>query len=360
MLAWLTDLLSEQYRFFHVFDYVTFRAILSALTALGLSLALGPWVIRKLQVLQIGQHVRDDGPQSHLSKQGTPTMGGILIILSIVLSTLIWANLKNLYVWILLFSLVSFGAIGWYDDALKLIYKRSKGLSARGKFLCQAIAASLIVTALYALAKAPTDTQLLIPFLKAAWIPLGLGFLFFGFIVIVGSSNAVNLTDGLDGLAILPVVLVGAGLGVFAYLSSHAVFSEYLLIPFVPRASEAVIFVAALAGAGLGFLWFNSYPAQIFMGDVGALGLGAALGTLAIMVRQELVLCVMGGVFVAETLSVIIQVLSFKWRGKRVFKMAPLHHHYELSGWPEPKVVVRFWIVTVVLVLVGLATLKLR
>ncbi len=360
MLYWLATLLAEHIRFFHVFEYLTLRAILSALTALGLSLWLGPWVIAKLQSLQIGQIVRDDGPQTHLKKQGTPTMGGVLIILTIVLTTLLWADLRNVYVWILLFSILSFGLIGWVDDARKLIYKRSKGLGAKEKLAWQTLAGVLTVTFLYLSAQNPHDTQLLIPFVKELWIPLGVGFLGFGFLVIVGSSNAVNLTDGLDGLAILPVVLVGSALGLFAYLSSHIVFSNYLLIPHVPLSSETVIFAAALAGAGLGFLWFNTYPALIFMGDVGALGLGAALGTFAIMVRQELIFCLMGGVFVVETVSVILQVGSFKLRGKRIFKMAPLHHHFELLGWPEPRVIVRFWIVTVILVLIGLSSLKLR
>ncbi|MBI3343460.1 MAG: phospho-N-acetylmuramoyl-pentapeptide-transferase [Gammaproteobacteria bacterium] len=361
MLVYLFQYLAKSHSFFNVFSYITLRAILGTLTALAISLLLGPAVIRRLSLHQIGQQVRDDGPQSHLSKSGTPTMGGALILISIVISTLLWANLDNRHVWLVLVITVVFGLIGGVDDYLKLVHKRSKGLSARSKYLWQSVAGLAAAIFLYATAQLPAETELIVPFFKHVALPLGaVGFVLFSYFVIVGTSNAVNLTDGLDGLAILPTVMVAAALGIFAYSSGHVIFSKYLGIPYIPGAGELVVFCGAMVGAGLGFLWFNTYPAQVFMGDIGALGLGAALGLLAVIVRQELVLFIMGGVFVIETLSVILQVASFKLTGKRIFRMAPLHHHFELKGWPEPRVIVRFWIITVVLVLTGLATLKLR
>lgn len=360
MLKWLAHYLSEYIRFFHVFDYITFRTILSALFSLLITLSLGPRVIRWLSSAQIGQVIREDGPQSHFSKKGTPTMGGVLMLLAIIVSTLCWADLSNLYIWILLLVLLGYGAIGWVDDYRKLILKSPKGITAKQKFFWQAVLALSVAIVLYTIAKTPSETTLLIPFFKNIMIPLGIFYVVLTFFVIVGTSNAVNLTDGLDGLAILPTVLIAAALGVFAYATSHAVFSHYLSLPYIQGGQEVVVFCGAIVGAGLGFLWFNAYPAQIFMGDVGALALGGALGTLAVIVRQEIVLLIMGGIFVAETVSVMLQVASFRTRGKRIFRMAPLHHHFELAGWPEPRVVVRFWIITVVLVLMGLATLKLR
>ena len=361
MLVYLFEYLAKSHSFFNVFSYITLRAILGTLTALAIALLLGPAVIRRLSHHQIGQQVRDDGPQSHLSKSGTPTMGGALILISIVISTLLWANLDNRHVWLVLVITVVFGLIGGVDDYLKLAHKRSKGLSARSKYLWQSVAGLTAAIFLYATAHLPAETELIVPFFKHVALPLGaVGFVLLSYFVIVGTSNAVNLTDGLDGLAILPTVMVAAALGIFAYSSGHVIFSKYLGIPYIPGAGELVVFCGAMAGAGLGFLWFNTYPAQVFMGDIGALGLGAALGLLAVIVRQELVLFIMGGVFVIETLSVILQVASFKLTGKRIFRMAPLHHHFELKGWPEPRVIVRFWIITVVLVLTGLATLKLR
>ena len=361
MLVYLFQYLAKSHSFFNVFSYITLRAILGTLTALAISLLLGPAVIRRLSLHQIGQQVRDDGPQSHLSKSGTPTMGGALILISIVISTLLWANPDNRHVWLVLVIMVVFGLIGGVDDYLKLAHKRSKGLSARSKYLWQSVAGLAAAIFLYATAHLPAETELIVPFFKHVALPLGaVGFVLLSYFVIVGTSNAVNLTDGLDGLAILPTVMVAAALGIFAYSSGHVIFSKYLGIPYIPGAGELVVFCGAMVGAGLGFLWFNTYPAQVFMGDIGALGLGAALGLLAVIVRQELVLFIMGGVFVIETLSVILQVASFKLTGKRIFRMAPLHHHFELKGWPEPRVIVRFWIITVVLVLTGLATLKLR
>ncbi len=360
MLFWLTQFLQHYYEGFRVFQYLTFRSILGALTALSISLLLGPWMIRKLTSYQIGQVVRDDGPKSHFSKAGTPTMGGTLMLIAVTCSILLWGNLSNLYVWLALFSMLSFGAIGWYDDYLKLKKKNSAGLPARWKYLWQSIFGLAIAIILYMTAKTPVQTHLLIPFLKNTYIYLGIFFIPLVYFVIVGSSNAVNLTDGLDGLAIMPTVMVSAALAAFAYLSGNIEFSKYLTIPYVPGAGEIAVFCASMVGAGLGFLWFNTYPAQIFMGDVGALGLGAALGTVAVIVRQELVLFIMGGIFVLETLSVVLQVASFKMTGKRIFRMAPIHHHFELKGWPEPRVIVRFWIITFILVLIGLATLKLR
>jgi len=317
-------------------------------------------LIRTLQLRQIGQSVRTDGPQSHLSKSGTPTMGGALILSAIGISTLLWADLANRYVWVVLAVTLLFGAIGWVDDYRKVIEKNSRGLPSRWKYLWQSVFGLGAAIFLYMTAQTPVETTLILPLLKNIEIPLGIGFVVLTYFVIVGSSNAVNLTDGLDGLAIMPTVMVGGGLGIFCYLSGNVNFAEYLLIPYVPGAGELIVFCGALIGAGLGFLWFNTYPAQVFMGDVGALALGAALGTIAVIVRQEVVLFIMGGVFVMETLSVVIQVASFKLTGKRVFRMAPIHHHFELKGWPEPRVIVRFWIITVILVLVGLATLKLR
>ena len=359
MLTWLAEYLSEFYSGFNVFQYLTFRSILSVLTALGISLLVGPPMIRRLSSYQIGQTVRDDGPKSHLSKAGTPTMGGALIIVAIVLACLLWGELENRYLWVCLIAIVGFGLIGLADDFIKLVRKDPKGLIARWKYLWQSVIGAGIAIYLFYTAS-PAETQLLIPFVKDVMPQLGLLFIFMTYFVIVGTSNAVNLTDGLDGLAILPTVLVAGGLGIFAYLTGNQVFSEYLSIPYIQGVGELVIFCAAIVGAGLGFLWFNTYPAQVFMGDVGALGLGAALGTIAVLVRQELVLFIMGGVFVIETISVILQVGSYKLTGKRIFKMAPLHHHYELKGWPEPRVIVRFWIISLILVLIGLATLKIR
>ncbi len=360
MLYWLTEYLTEYYSMFNVFNYLSFRAILGVLTAVTISMVFGAPMIRKLNYLQIGQSVRDDGPQSHLSKTGTPTMGGTLILLSVFVSTLLWADLDNRYVWVVLFVTASFGAIGFVDDYRKVIYRNPKGLPARWKYLWQSVAGLIAASYLYSQVEIPAETQLFIPFFKDVAIDLGFGYIVLSYFVIVGSSNAVNLTDGLDGLAILPCVMIGGALGVIAYLTGHAVYAEYLHIPFLPEAGELVVFCAALCGAGMGFLWFNTYPAQVFMGDVGALSLGAALGVIAVIVRHEIVFFVMAGVFVMETVSVIVQVASFKLTGKRVFRMAPLHHHFELKGWPEPRVIVRFWIITVMLVLFGLATLKLR
>jgi len=361
MLLWLAEYLQTFYKGFAVFQYLTLRGIFGVLTALGISLCLGPWMIRTLQRLQIGQSVRNDGPQSHFSKRGTPTMGGALILASIAISTLLWADLDNRYVWVVLLVTLSFGAIGWVDDWRKVVEKNSRGLPGRWKYFWQSVFALCAAAFLYISAQSPLETTLFVPLLKGVNLPLGLvGFVLLSYFVIVGASNAVNLTDGQDGLAIMPTVLVGGALGVFCYLSGNVHFAEYLLIPYLPGSGELIVYCAALVGAGLGFLWFNTYPAQVFMGDIGALALGAALGTIAIIVRQELVLAVMGGIFVVEALSVMIQVASFKLTGKRVFRMAPIHHHFELKGWPEPRITVRFWIITLILVLVGLATLKLR
>lgn len=360
MLLWLAQYLQQFHSGFAVFQYLTLRGILGVLTALTVALFLGPWMIRTLQVRQIGQSVRHDGPQSHLSKKGTPTMGGALILVAIALSTLLWADLSNLYVWVVLGVTVSFGAIGWVDDYRKVIEKNSRGLPSRWKYFWQSVFGLAAAIVLYWSASTPVETTLIVPFFKQLEFQMGLLFIVLTYFVIVGSSNAVNLTDGLDGLAILPTVMVGGALGIFAYLSGNFQFAEYLLIPHIPGSGELIIFCGALIGAGLGFLWFNTYPAQVFMGDVGALSLGAALGVIAVIVRQEIVLFIMGGIFVVETLSVIAQVASFKLTGRRVFRMAPIHHHFELKGWPEPRVIVRFWIITVVLVLIGLASLKLR
>lgn len=360
MLLLLADYLSEYYSAFGVFKYLTLRAILGMLTSLLISLVFGPFMIRKLNALQIGQSVRSDGPQTHLVKSGTPTMGGALILLSIFVSTLLWADLTNRYVWTVLLVTFAFGLIGWVDDYRKVVEKNSAGLPARWKYLWQSAAGLAAGIFLYSSAISPAETELIVPFFKNIAWPMGLFYVVLSYFVIVGSSNAVNLTDGLDGLAIMPTVLVGGALGIIAYLTGHATFAEYLHIPFISGAGELMIFCSALGGAGLGFLWFNTYPAQVFMGDVGALSLGAALGVIAVIVRQEIVFFIMGGIFVLETVSVILQVASFKLTGKRIFRMAPIHHHYELKGWPEPRVIVRFWIITVMLVLFGLATLKLR
>jgi phospho-N-acetylmuramoyl-pentapeptide-transferase len=360
MLRHVTAWLSEYYSGFHVFQYLTLRAILAALTALAISLLVGPRMIRWLAEYQVGQRVRSDGPQTHLTKAGTPTMGGALILAAIVAATLLWADLSNRFVWVVLLVTVAFGLIGFWDDYLKLVVGNTRGLIARYKYFWQSVAGLGAAVALYVTAQAPADTTLYVPFFKQVVIPLGVLFIPLTYFVIVGSSNAVNLTDGLDGLAIMPAVLVAGALGVFAYASGNVVFSGYLGIPYIAGAGEVLVICAAIFGAGLGFLWFNTYPAQVFMGDIGALALGAALGVIAVVVRQELVLFIMGGVFVMETVSVILQVASFKLRGKRIFRMAPIHHHFELKGWAEPKVIVRFWIITVILVLIGLSTLKLR
>lgn len=360
MLLILSEWLSEYVKAFQVFQYLTFRGILSALTALFIALMFGPVMINKLVARQIGQAVRTDGPQSHLSKSGTPTMGGALILLSITVSTLLWADLSNRFVWVVLAVMLVFGAIGWVDDYRKVIEKNSRGLPARWKYFWQTVAGLGAACFLYYTAVAPAETQFYIPFFKNVAWPMGLFFVVFTYFVIVGSSNAVNLTDGLDGLAIMPSVMIGAALGIIAYLVGHNEFSQYLHIGYVPGAGELVIICAALGGAGLGFLWFNTYPAQVFMGDVGALALGAALGAIAVITRHEIVFFIMSGIFVLETVSVILQVGSFKLTGKRIFRMAPIHHHFELKGWPEPRVIVRFWIITIILVLIGLATLKLR
>ncbi len=360
MLLFLSEYLSQFYSGFSVFQYLTLRAILGVMTALGIALIIGPMMIRHLSFRQIGQVVRTDGPESHFSKKGTPTMGGSLILVAIAVSTLLWADLANRYVWVVLLVTLLFGVIGFIDDYIKLVRQDPKGLISRYKYFWQSVVGAGAAVFLYTTATLPAETQLIVPFFKEIIIPLGGWYMLLAYLVIVGSSNAVNLTDGLDGLAIMPTVMVAAALGLFAYVAGHAEFSRYLQIPFVPGSGELIVFCAALVGAGLGFLWFNTYPAQVFMGDVGALALGAALGVVAVVVRQELVLLIMGGVFVIETLSVMIQVASYKWRGKRVFLMAPIHHHYELKGWPEPRIIVRFWIITVFLVLIGLATLKIR
>jgi phospho-N-acetylmuramoyl-pentapeptide-transferase len=360
MLYSLSQYLEQYYSGFNVFSYLTLRTILGVLTSLLISLVVGPAMIRKLSVYKIGQTVRDDGPGTHLSKAGTPTMGGALILIAIAASTLLWADLSNRHIWVVIITTFLFGIIGWVDDYKKLVKRDPKGLRSRYKYLWQSVFALAIAVYLYITAT-PIETAFIVPFFKSIHIQLGaIAYILITYFVIVGASNAVNLTDGLDGLAILPTVMVGGALGIFAYASGHAGFAQYLAIPSVHGVGEVVIFCGALVGAGLGFLWFNTYPAQVFMGDVGALALGAALGVIAVLVRQELVLFIMGGVFVVETISVILQVASFKLTGKRIFRMAPLHHHFELKGWPEPRVIVRFWIITVILVLIGLATLKIR
>ena len=361
MLLILAQWLAQDIRAFNVFNYITLRAVLAVLTALMISFLVGPAMIRRLTAMKIGQAVRNDGPQTHLVKSGTPTMGGALILVSISIATLLWADLRNPYIWVVLFTTLGFGVIGWVDDYRKVVHRNPKGLSAKSKYFWQSLIGASVAAYLAYRSNLPVHTELIVPFFKSVAIPLGaIGFMILTYFVIVGSSNAVNLTDGLDGLAILPTVMVGGALGIFAYMAGHFYFARYLGIPHIPGAGELTVFCAAMAGAGLGFLWFNAYPAEVFMGDVGALSLGAALGVVAVIVRQEIVLFIMGGVFVIETLSVIIQVASFKLTGKRVFRMAPLHHHYELKGWKETQVVVRFWIITMMLVLVGLSTLKLR
>jgi phospho-N-acetylmuramoyl-pentapeptide-transferase len=360
VLLYLAQQLEHYYGAFNVFQYLTLRAILGVLTALLICFLVGPTMIRKLTLYKLGQPIRELGPQSHFSKAGTPTMGGAMILVAITIATLLWSDLGNRYVWVVLGVTLAFGAVGWVDDYKKLVKRDSRGLPAKQKYFWQSVAGFAAACVLFATAQTPAETQLIVPIFKNIAIDLGWVFIPLVYFVIVGSSNAVNLTDGLDGLAIMPAVMVGGALAVFAYATGHARFAEYLGIPYVPGAGEIVVFCGALVGAGLGFLWFNAYPAQVFMGDVGALALGAALGVLAVIVRQELVLVIMGGVFVIETVSVILQVASFKLTGKRIFRMAPLHHHFELKGWPEPRVIVRFWIVTVILVLIGLATLKIR
>ena len=361
MLYWIAKLLATHHTAFHAFSYLTLRAILAVMSALSIALLVGPFMIARLSRYQIGQVVRDDGPRSHLPKAGTPTMGGALIIVAIVVSTLLWTDLRNRFVWITLAVTVGFGAIGFCDDYLKLVVGNSRGLSARWKYFWQSVLGLGAAVLLYRTAHVPAETDFFVPFIKTVSVPLGAaGFIALAYFMIVGMSNAVNLTDGLDGLAIMPAAMVAGALGIFAYASGNSIFANYLAIPAIPQAGELLIFCGSLAGAGLGFLWFNSYPAQVFMGDIGALALGAALGVVAIIVRQEIVALVMGGIFVLETASVILQVASFKLTGKRIFRMAPIHHHFELKGWAEPKVIVRFWILSLLLVLLGLATLKVR
>ena len=360
MLLELAELLAQVHGGFSVFQYLTLRAILGVLTALAISLVVGPLMIRRLSKFQIGQKVRNDGPESHLAKAGTPTMGGSLILVAIGTSTVFWSDLSNRFVWVVLLVTLLFGAVGWMDDYKKLVGGDPKGLRARDKYFWQSVIGLSAALFLYQTAVVPAETQLIVPFFKNVAIDLGWMFIVLAYFVIVGASNAVNLTDGLDGLAIMPTVLVAGALGIFAYVTGHIGFAQYLGFPYISGVGEVVVFCGAMVGAGLGFLWFNTYPAQVFMGDIGALALGAALGVVAVLVRQELVLLIMGGVFVIETMSVILQVVSFKLTGRRIFRMAPLHHHFELMGWPEPRVIVRFWVVTVILVLIGLATLKVR
>lgn len=360
MLFSLFDSLTQEFSFFNVFRYLTFRGILGILTALIICFVVGPIMIRRLGYRQIHQTVRTDGPDTHTTKSGTPTMGGAVILVATFAATLLWADLSNRFVWVVLFTTLSFGAIGLIDDYKKLVNKDPRGIGAGMKFFLQSIAGLAAALFLYNTAQAPAETELIVPFFKDVALNLGPWFVLLAYLVIVGSSNAVNLTDGLDGLAIMPAAMVAGALGVFAYTTGHVQFANYLGIPYVSGVGEVLVFCGALVGAGLGFLWFNTYPAQVFMGDVGALALGAALGVTAVVVRQEIVLFVMGGVFVMETVSVMLQVASYKLTGKRMFRMAPLHHHFELKGWPEPRVIVRFWIITVILVLIGLATLKIR
>ena len=360
MLFWLAEYLLQFESGFNVFRYLTLRTILGVLTALFISFILGPYLIRHLTHKQIGQSVREDGPATHLDKIGTPTMGGLLILVSIGVSTLCWADLSNRYIWVVLLVTLLFGLIGLVDDYKKVTRNDSRGLSARYKYAAQSLVGLAAALYLYQSATLAVETQLIVPFVKALVFDLGWFYVLLAYLVIVGSSNAVNLTDGLDGLAILPTVLVAGALAIFAYAAGNIRFADYLGIPYVPGVGEVAIFCGAMVGAGLGFLWFNAYPAQVFMGDIGALALGAALGVVAVTVRQELALFIMGGIFVMEAVSVMLQVASFKLTGRRVFRMAPLHHHYELKGWPEPRVIVRFWIITVILVLIGLASLKIR
>ena len=367
MLLALAQWLAQDVRTFSVFNYITLRALMAAMTSLMISFMVGPWMIRKLTSMKIGQSVRSDGPQTHLVKAGTPTMGGALILTSVAISTLLWGDLHNAYIWVVLFTTLGVGAVGWVDDYRKVVHRNPDGLSARAKMFWQSLIALAVGIFLYQHASLPAHTELIVPFFKHLVLPLGaFGFILLVYLVIVGSSNAVNLTDGLDGLAIMPTVMVASALAIFAYVAGHAEFSKYLGEPSIPGAGELAVFCAAIAGAGLAFLWFNAYPAEVFMGDVGALALGAALGAVAVIVRQELVLFIMGGVFVLEAVSVMLQVSYFKYTkrrygtGKRILLMAPLHHHFEQKGWKETQVVVRFWIITMLLVLIGLATLKLR
>ena len=362
MLLELAQWLAQDIRGFNVFNYITLRAVLAAMTALIISFVAGPRVIRWLAAKKIGQAVRQEGPQTHLVKSGTPTMGGALILISIAVTTLLWGDLSNRYIWVLLIVTLGFGAIGWYDDWKKVVYRDPRGLASRWKYFWQSVIGLVVAVYLALTASVPAQMELIVPFFKTVSYPLGaIGFVILTYLVIVGTSNAVNLTDGLDGLAIMPTVMIAGALAIFAYVAGNAVFARYLLMPYIPGAGELAVFLGAMAGAGLGFLWFNAYPAEVFMGDVGALALGGALGTVAVIVRQEIVLAIMGGVFVAETLSVAAQVLYYRYSGgKRIFRMAPLHHHYELGGWKETQVVVRFWIITIMLVLVGLSTLKIR
>ena len=360
MLLYLFEYLEQFNSSFNLFGYLTLRSILSVLTALIICFITGPMMIKRFTDHSIKQSIREDGPATHHLKAGTPTMGGVFLLLGVLVSTLLWGDLSNRYVWIVCFVTFSYGAIGAFDDIKKLVKGNGEGISARLKFFLQSVVGIITAYWLFSSAQTAAETSLYVPFFKDVIIQMGPWFMVLSYFVIVGSSNAVNLTDGLDGLAIMPTVMVAGALGVFAYLSGHSAFSEYLAIPYLPLAGELIIFCAAIVGAGLGFLWFNTYPAQVFMGDVGALSLGAALGVVAILVRQEIVLVIMGGVFVVETVSVMMQVASYKLTGKRIFKMAPLHHHFELRGWPEPKVIVRFWIITIILVLIGLSTLKIR
>jgi phospho-N-acetylmuramoyl-pentapeptide-transferase len=360
MFLWLAEILQGYDRVFSVFDYLTLRAIFSVLTSLVISLAVGPFLIRSLIKRQIGQSIRADGPQSHLDKSGTPTMGGVLIVISIVVTTLLWGDLSNKYLWLCVLCLMSYALIGLYDDYQKVLHGSSKGLSAAGKFSLQTLLGFVFAIVIYVTATDKSELFYIVPVFKDVAIDLGLFYILFTVLVIVGSSNAVNLTDGLDGLAIMPTVLVSGALGVVAYMAGHVNYADYLSIPYIRNVGEISVFLAAIVGSGLGFLWFNTYPAQVFMGDIGALSLGAALGIVAVLIRQEYLLFIMGGVFVIEAVSVILQVASFKLLGRRIFRMAPLHHHFELKGWPEPKVIVRFWIITVILVLVGMMMLKVR
>ncbi len=360
MIIWLSDFLEQYFSFFRLFEYLSFRAILSIITALFISLWMGPKLIAWLQNLQIGQVVRNDGPESHFSKRGTPTMGGIMILTAISITVFLWADLTNPYIWAVMFVLLGYGAVGFVDDYRKVVRKNTDGLIARWKYFWQSAIALLAAFALYTYGKDTAATQLVVPFFKDVMPQLGLSYILLTYFVIVGTSNAVNLTDGLDGLAIMPTVFVAAGFAFIAWATGNVQFANYLHIPYIPQASELVVVCAAIVGAGFGFLWFNTYPAQVFMGDVGSLALGGALGMIAVLVRQEFLLVIMGGVFVIETLSVILQVGSYKLRGQRIFRMAPIHHHYELKGWPEPRVIVRFWIISMLLVLIALATLKVR
>jgi len=360
MLLFLFDALASEISALNVFRYITFRSICGVLTALMICFVMGPVMIRRLSQYQIGQTVRQDGPPTHFDKVGTPTMGGAMILISVVISTLLWGDLTNRFVWVVLLVCLAFGVIGWMDDYRKLIDRNPRGIGAANKFAAQSVVGLGSALFLYFTAQSPLEISLIVPLFKEVVIDLGPWFILLTYLVIVGTSNAVNLTDGLDGLAIVPTVLVAGGLGIFAYATGHSIFAEYLGIPYIAGAGEVMIVCAALVGSGLGFLWFNTYPAQVFMGDIGALALGGALGAVAVVVRQEIVLFVMGGIFVVETVSVILQVASYKLVGRRIFKMAPLHHHFELKGWPEPRVIVRFWIISLILVLVGLATLKIR